>query len=78
MGTETFTQLLFDKVYKEDIERLRSMEEMWKTRRPPEGLDYKTILAKIEVGGAGSKDSVLRADQRPWTMEENVVVFKDR
>jgi ubiquitin-like 1-activating enzyme E1 B len=44
MGTEAFPQLLFDKVYKDDIERLRSMEEMWKMRRPPTALDYATVL----------------------------------
>lgn len=78
MHTDSFPQLLFDKVYKEDIERLRSMEDMWKNRRPPECLDYKTVLAKMEENDAAPKDIVLRVDQRPWTMEENVFVFSDR
>lgn len=78
MGSESFPQLLFDKVYKDDITRLRSMEEMWKTRRPPEALDYATIIAKINTGDVASKGEILRSDQRAWTLEENVLVFKDR
>jgi ubiquitin-like 1-activating enzyme E1 B len=77
MGTETFPQLLFDKVYNEDIIRLRSMEEMWKTRRPPDPMDYATLAAKAEALGA-SKDRILKDGQKTWTLEENLVVFKDR
>lgn len=73
MGSDSFPQLLFDKVYKDDINRLRSMEEMWKTRRPPEPLEYIN-----DVAASASKESILRADQRAWTLEQNVVVFKDR
>jgi ubiquitin-like 1-activating enzyme E1 B len=77
MGTEFFPQLLFNKVYKDDITRLRSMEEMWKTRRPPEPLDYDTIIKEAaEVEAA--KDKILRDGQRIWTLQENVIVFKDR
>lgn len=78
MGSENFPQLLFDKVYKDDITRLRSMEEMWKTRRRPEPLDYATILAKFKEGDLPSKGKILRADQRAWTLEENVIIFQDR
>lgn len=78
MGSETFPQLLFDKVYQDDIIRLQSMEDMWKTRRRPEPLDYTTILTKIEGSDVLSKEEILRADQRAWTLEENVILFKDR
>lgn len=77
MGTESFPQLLFDKVYKDDITRLRSMEEMWKTRRPPVPLDYEIIMkeaAEVEA----VKDKILKDGQRVWTLQENVIVFKDR
>lgn len=76
MGTESFPQLLFDKVYNEDITRLRSMEEMWKTRRPPEPLDYAMVIEKAAGVGA-AKDKILKDGQRVWSLEENVVVFKD-
>jgi len=78
MGSANFPQLLFDKVYKEDITRLRSMEDMWKTRRRPEPLNYATILAKSNEDDVASKEEILRADQRPWTLEENVIIFRDR
>ncbi len=77
MGTDSFPQLLFDKVYKDDIIRLRSMEEMWKTRRPPEPVDYASILKKATDAEA-RKQKILKDGQRVWTLEENVVVFKDR
>jgi ubiquitin-like 1-activating enzyme E1 B len=77
MGTDSFPQLLFDKVYKDDIIRLRSMEDMWKTRRPPEPMDYVSVLAK--AGDANEKkQKILKDGQRLWTLEENVIVFKDR
>ncbi|PBP25689.1 ThiF family protein [Diplocarpon rosae] len=76
MGTESFAQLLFDKVYKDDIVRLRSMEEMWQTRRPPEALDYASVLEKVADSEA-RKHKILREGQKIWSLEENVVVFKD-
>jgi ubiquitin-like 1-activating enzyme E1 B len=78
MGTDSFPQLLFDKVYKDDIIRLRSMEEMWKTRRPPEALDYVTLIQASTGKGVEYTAEILASDQRSWTLEENVVVFKDR
>ncbi|KAG4032747.1 hypothetical protein MFRU_006g02110 [Monilinia fructicola] len=76
MGTDTFPQLLFDKVYKDDIIRLRSMEDMWKSRRSPEALDYATLNA--EVGNDEAiKAAVLKDDQRVWNLHENLIVFKD-
>lgn len=77
MGADSFPQLLFDKVYKDDIVRLRSMEEMWKTRRPPEPVDYASTLEKAADAEA-RKQKILKDGQKVWTLEENVVVFKDR
>ncbi|KAH9224509.1 hypothetical protein DL95DRAFT_378124 [Leptodontidium sp. 2 PMI_412] len=76
MGADSFPQLLFDKVYKDDIVRLRSMEEMWKTRRPPEPVDYASTLEKAADAEA-RKQKILKDGQKVWTLEENVVVFKD-
>jgi len=76
MGTESFPQLLFDKVYKDDIVRLRSMEEMWKTRRPPEPIDYATLL-KEAAAAEEARDTILKDGQRVWTLHENLVVFRD-
>ncbi|KAH8816258.1 hypothetical protein F5884DRAFT_818356 [Xylogone sp. PMI_703] len=76
MGTESFAQLLFDKVYKDDIVRLRSMEDMWKTRRPPEPLDYASLIKEAAEAEA-SKASILKDGQKVWNLHENVIVFKD-
>lgn len=76
MGTPSFPQLLFDKVYKDDIIRLRSMEEMWKSRRPPEPLDYE-IVFNGAAKACSRKSAILKDGQRVWDLEENVVVFKD-
>ncbi|KAF7861815.1 hypothetical protein EAF04_007697 [Stromatinia cepivora] len=76
MGTDAFPQLLFDKVYKDDIVRLRSMEDMWKSRRPPEALDYATLNAEAGNDQA-TKEAVLKDDQRVWNLHENLIVFRD-
>jgi ubiquitin-like 1-activating enzyme E1 B len=77
MGTESFPQLLFDKVFKNDIERLKSMEEMWKTRKPPQPIDYNSVMK--EVGDTEvMKGEILKAGQRSWNLHENIVVFRDR
>ncbi|KAK3320610.1 hypothetical protein B0T19DRAFT_450808 [Cercophora scortea] len=76
VGTEQFAQMLFDKVFNTDIVRLRSMEDMWKSRKPPEPLDYRALMEKAsEVIRA--KELVLKDDQKVWSLEENLVVFND-
>ncbi|KAF2797594.1 ubiquitin-activating enzyme E1 3 [Melanomma pulvis-pyrius CBS 109.77] len=73
MGSAEFPRLIFNKVFKEDIERLRSMEEMWKTRRPPEALNYDKLSQEaLEVGPA-----IAQKDQIVWTAAENFAVFVD-
>ncbi|KHO01854.1 Molybdenum cofactor biosynthesis, MoeB [Metarhizium album ARSEF 1941] len=76
VGTENFPQMLFDKVFNSDIERLRSVEDMWKLRRKPEPLHYGAILAQA-TDAIASRDDILSDDQRVWTLEENLVVFRD-
>lgn len=76
VGTDDFPQMLFDKVFHSDVERLRSVEGMWKSRRRPEPLKYETVYTQATEAVA-SKDQILRDDQRIWTLEENLVVFKD-
>lgn len=74
VGTEEFAQMLFEKVFKTDIERLRSMEDMWKTRKPPEPLNYNDLLEKAK---SLDKEKVLKDAQKVWSLEENLVVFND-
>ena len=68
--------MLFDKVFYDDIERLRSMPDMWKSRKPPEPLKYDDVLARAKDALA-SKDSLLYDGQKVWSLEESLVVFKD-
>ena len=74
MGSEDFSRKIFEKVFTHDINRLRSMEDMWKTRKPPQALNYD------EVAHAASSIavSVAQADQITWTLHENFTVFTDR
>ncbi|KAL4923912.1 E1 ubiquitin-activating protein ubaB [Aspergillus undulatus] len=73
MGSTEFTEKVFEKVFQEDINRLRGMEDMWKTRTAPKPLDFKALeeaLSTIEPGIAST-------DQRTWSLSENLFVFKD-
>ncbi|KAI2632520.1 SUMO-activating enzyme subunit uba-2 [Hypomontagnella submonticulosa] len=76
VGTEQFPQMLFDKVFNTDINRLRSMKDMWKSREPPKPLDYKELTVKAAQALA-SKDEILKDGQRIWSLEENLAVFID-
>ncbi|KAL9096866.1 MAG: hypothetical protein Q9165_000830 [Trypethelium subeluteriae] len=73
MGSEDFPRLVFKKVFEEDIERLRSMEDMWKARRPPEALDLDTITQQ----SLGTGPAIAQQDQVAWTLAENYTVFSD-
>ncbi|KAI1659143.1 SUMO-activating enzyme subunit uba-2 [Daldinia decipiens] len=76
VGTEQFSEMLFDKVFNADIVRLRSMKDMWKSREPPKPLEYKTLISQAAEALA-SKDHILEDGQRIWTLEENLAVFND-
>lgn len=73
MGSEDFARLIFQKVFTEDIVRLRSMEEMWKTRKAPEPLDFDALSQ--QALGVGS--AISQKDQIVWTLAENFAVFVD-
>ncbi|KAF1944528.1 hypothetical protein EJ02DRAFT_464112 [Clathrospora elynae] len=73
MGSPLFPRLVFDKVFNEDIERLRSMEDMWKTKRPPEALVYDQLAHQaLSVG-----PTIAQQDQVVWDVAENFAVFVD-
>lgn len=76
VGTNEFPQMLFDKVFNKDIERLRSVEDLWKSRRRPEPLNYEATLCQATEALA-SKDQVLADGQKVWSLEESLVVFND-
>ncbi|PHH83841.1 hypothetical protein CDD82_32 [Ophiocordyceps australis] len=76
VGTKDFAKMLFDKVFKKDIERLLSVQDMWKTRPSPKPLDFD-MLALQASQIVPSKDKVLSDSQKTWSLEENMVVFQD-
>lgn len=71
MGSEEFPRRVFQKVFTDDVVRLRSMEDMWKTRRPPDALQYDELLPLT----TNVDPLIALQDQRSWTVEENVAVF---
>jgi len=75
-GKPEFAQMLFDKVFNADIERLRSMDDMWKSRSPPTALRYEEVLAK-STDAIANKSDVIADTQKVWSLEENLAVFND-
>lgn len=74
MGSEEFAEQVFTKVFMQDIERLRKLEDMWKARKPPNPLDFDSMQQQ-----SSSVDTAIsQEDQRVWRLEEDFVVFKDR
>ncbi|MCJ1422958.1 E1 ubiquitin-activating protein uba2 [Sticta canariensis] len=73
IGSDEFPRQVFDKVFQDDINRLRNMEDMWKTRPPPLALDFDQIANKAQIIDA----AVSQRDQTTWTLAENFVVFRD-
>lgn len=65
---------MFEKVFTNDIHRLRGMEGMWTTRAPPTPLEFE----KLQNESADIQPSVANEDQKVWSLEEDLVVFKDR
>ncbi|KAI8625801.1 ThiF family protein [Xylariaceae sp. FL1651] len=76
VGTDQFPQILFDKVFNTDIARLRSMEDVWKSRTPPEPLQYESVMGQATEARA-AKELIVQNGQKVWTLEENLVVFND-
>ncbi|QDS74678.1 hypothetical protein FKW77_009563 [Venturia effusa] len=73
MSSPSFAKLVFDKVFKEDVERLLSMEDMWKNRRPPVALNFEQLFEE----GKSISTTVATQGQGIWTVAENFVVFAD-
>ena len=73
MGSDESPRRVFDKVFSDDINRLRSVEDVWKTRKPPTPLNFDELLS------ASSKVDPLVAqkDQVTWTIAQNFFVFCD-
>ena len=76
VGTPEFPQMLFDKVFNADIQRLLSVDDLWKSRRAPEPLKYEAIEPRTQQLSTSIAD-ILANEQKVWSLEENLAVFKD-
>ncbi|KAI8800035.1 hypothetical protein BJ742DRAFT_780778 [Cladochytrium replicatum] len=76
--TPNYARLVFQKVFIDDIERLRSMEDMWKTRRAPvamSSVDFQTGSQHVHDFVAGSTTGDVQRDHRVWSVLENISSF---
>ncbi|KAJ6258967.1 Ubiquitin-activating enzyme E1-li [Drechslerella dactyloides] len=71
LGQPEFAENVFEKVFNRDIIRLAEMKDMWKTRKAPNPLSFKTLSADLE------NKTPPKNDQKSWTLVENYLVFAD-
>lgn len=74
--------MIFSKVFKTDVDRLLSMEDMWKNRKKPTPLVYSELeaaVAAVAVAAVAKKEQKAGAlaDQKVWDLKENFDMFKD-
>ncbi|XP_077291435.1 ubiquitin-like activating enzyme 2 [Arctopsyche grandis] len=67
---------LFNKLFKDDIQYLLSMDNLWKTRRPPTPLDINNLPDAV-VGSSSSTNNSGLPDQRMLSIAECAKVFAD-
>ncbi|KAI7277434.1 putative ubiquitin-like activating enzyme [Hortaea werneckii] len=75
MGKSEFAQEVFNKVFHDDIERLRSMSEMWQSRKAPESLEFATLAKEIDADIVKRGQALAVKDQSPWSLHDNLAVF---
>lgn len=75
-GTKGFAKRIFEKVFFTDINRLRSMEDMWKIREPPKPLVFDDIITQESKNHEAHSASL--KDQIVWSLPEAVKVFCER
>jgi ubiquitin-like 1-activating enzyme E1 B len=74
LGTDEGYRKVFRKVFGKDIERLKGMKDMWKTRQEPQLLDFDALDQKL----SSIDPAISTKDQQAWTTEESLAVFRDR
>lgn len=77
---DDFAKKVFEKVFTTDIERLVSIDSMWKMRKPPTPLFYDKLFEEITKEEKDIKslaEKALKADQNNWTIAEAFAVYKD-
>lgn len=64
---------LFNKFFQDDIKYLLSMENLWKTRKPPKPLSWTQALAQEE----NSVENGPREDMQVWSVSKCAKVFSE-
>ncbi|KAK0343132.1 E1 ubiquitin-activating protein uba2 [Friedmanniomyces endolithicus] len=75
MGKSEFAQEVFDKVFHDDIERLRSMTEMWQSRKAPKALSFDGLKAGLETDIIEHGRTLTDQDQVVWSVQDDLAVF---
>jgi len=75
MGKSEFAQEVFNKVFHDDIERLRSMTEMWQSRKAPEALSFEGLKAGSETEIIEHGRTLAEQDQAVWSVQDDLAVF---
>jgi ubiquitin-like 1-activating enzyme E1 B len=70
IGKDGAGSRIFQKVFDQDIQRLLSMEDLWKHRAKPTRLDLNDLR-----GGELGDRAALDFDQKVWSLKENTTIF---
>ncbi|KAJ8919651.1 hypothetical protein NQ315_006178 [Exocentrus adspersus] len=68
-------QKLFDKFFKADIEYLLSMENLWKTRKPPVPLSWQQAASHSGDGEMEDESDIRTTDMKVWPLSKCAKVF---
>jgi len=73
MGSVDYAERVFTKVFNQDIQRLVSMEDMWRSRKPPEPLSFADLskISHIGQGKTNGKQPELQPS-KPVTLKDHV------
>ncbi|KAH6601531.1 hypothetical protein BASA50_001569 [Batrachochytrium salamandrivorans] len=74
MGAPSYGRLVFEKIFNQDIKRLLTMEDLWKTHTMPVVLDFEALTVGFDGSNIDSMDS-LAFDQVTWDLSQNLRVF---
>lgn len=80
LGQDGSAKRVFDKVFKQDIERLLIMEDMWKHRIKPNPLSYDTLTESAAQKPSSSTSATATGtikDQRELSLQDSFELFVD-
>ncbi|KAJ1680153.1 E1 ubiquitin-activating protein uba2 [Spiromyces aspiralis] len=76
MHKPEFAQMVFEKVFVEDIERLLKMKDMWTNRTPPTVLNYHQLDREAKALAKTNPGSLTADDQAVPTAIQSFILFK--